>query len=277
MSAKIAIGETLATATRLALDRSGELFRVGLVLILGFFAIGVFAFEYVLPLMRRTVPQIGGPAAGEQMPDPRFLPAMLLIVVVEFLIISIFAVGWHRLILLRAGTGGGLGIGFGRREIAFLGRVWACFLGVLMFSVAFTVFEFLLAGLLRANPQGFVVIAMLGFTLVVGYVLGRIGLSFAGLSIDQPMTFAASWQATRGEGFRILAIYLLVVIGWLVVGLLFSFLAGLLGLGYAAPYALMFINAVLSAGFIALLVTINSILFRRLSGWRPAGLQPVPS
>ena len=277
MSAKIAIGETLATAARLVLDRSGELFRVGLVLILGFFAIGVFAFEYIFPLMRRTVPQVGGPAAGEQMPDPRFLPAMLLIVVVEFLIISIFAVGWHRLILLRAGTSGGLGIGFGRREIAFLGRVWACFLGVLMFSVAFSILEFLLAGLLRANPQGFVIVAMLGFTLVVAYVLGRIGLSFAGLSIDQPLTFAASWQATRGEGFRILATYLLVAIGWLVVGLLFSFLAGLLGLGYAAPYALMFINAILSAGFIALLVTINSILFRRLSGWQPAGSPLVPS
>ena len=277
MSAKIAIGETLVTAARLVLDRVGELFRVGLVLIVGFFAIGIFALEYVLPLMRATVPQVGGPAAGQPMPDPRFLPAMLLIVVVEFVVISIFAVGWHRLILLGAGAGGGFGIGFGRREIAFLGRVWACFLGVLMFSVAFSVLEFLLAGLLRANPQGFVVIAMLGFTLVASYVLGRIGLSFAGLSIDQPLTFAASWQATRGEGFRILATYLLVAIGWLAVGLLFSFLAGLLGLGYAAPYALMFINAILSAGFIALLVTINSILFRRLSGWRPAGSQPVPS
>ena len=277
MNGKIAIGETLSDACRMVLDRKGELFRVGLVLILGIFALGIFALDYLLPLMRTTVPQVGGQAAGQPMPDPRFLPAMLLIVVVEFLVISVFAVGWHRLILLGTGTSGGLGIGFGRREIAFLGRVWACFLGVLMFSIAFSVLEFLLAGLLRANPQGFVVIAMLGFTLVVSYVLGRIGLSFAGLSIDQTLSFAGSWQATRGEGFRILAIYLLVAIGWLVIGLLFSFLAGLLGLGYAAPYALMFINAVLSAGFIALLVTINSILFRRLSGWRPAGLQPVPS
>ena len=64
MSAKIAIGETLGTASRLVLDRAGELFRVGLVLIVGFFAIGIFALEYVLPLMRATVPQVGGPAAG---------------------------------------------------------------------------------------------------------------------------------------------------------------------------------------------------------------------
>ena len=275
MSAKIAIGETLATAARLVLDRAGELFRVGLVLIVGFFAIGIFALEYVLPLMRATVPQVGGPAAGQPMPDPRFLPAMLLIVVVEFVVISIFAVGWHRLILLGAGAGGGFGIGFGRREIAFLGRVWACFLGVLMFSVAFSVLEFLLAGLLRANPQGFVVIAMLGFTLVVSYVLGRIGLSFAGLSIDQKLSFAASWQVTRGEGFRILAIYLLVAAGWFLAGLLLDFLAALLGLGYIAPYAFLFVTSVLSSGFIALLVTINSILFRRLSGWPATGLRPV--
>jgi hypothetical protein len=276
MSAQTAIGETLFTACRLVLDRGGELFRVGLVLILGIFVIGIFALDYLLPLLRTPVPQVGGAAAGQPMPDPRFFPAVLLMLAAEFLFISVFAVGWHRLILLGPRAGGGLGIGFGRREIAYLGRLWLCFLGVLIFSVAFSVAEFLLAGILRANPQGFVVIAMVGYTLAAAYVIGRIGLSFAGLSVDRALSFAAAWQATRGEGFRILAVYLLAGIAWLVAGFVFSFLADLLGLGQAAPYALLFVNAVLSAGFMALLVTINAILYRRLSGWRPDALQPVP-
>ena len=277
MSAKIAIGETLATATRLVLDRSGELFRIGLVLILGLFAIGIFTLDYLLPLLHTTVPQVGGATAGQQMTDPRFLPALLLMLVVEFLLISIFAVGWHRLILLGPRAGGRLGIGFGRREMAYLGRMWLCFLGVMIFSMAVGVLESLLAGILKANPLSFIMLALFGYSFVAAYVIGRIGLSFAGVSIDQKLSFAASWQVTRGEGFRILVIYVLVAAGWFLAGLLLDFLAALLGLGYIAPYAFLFVTSVLSSGFIALLVTINSILFRRLSGWPATGLRPVPS
>jgi hypothetical protein len=110
---------------------------------------------------------------------------------------------------------------------------------------------------------------MAGFTLLAGYVLGRIGLSFAALSIDQPASFALAWQATRGQGAYILAIYGLVAIGWLILNILFMW-ADDLGLGAAAPYALLFINVVLAVIFVALLVTINAVLYRRLSGWRPS-------
>lgn len=277
MNGKIAISETLSDACRMVLDRKSELFRVGLVLILGIFALGIFALDYLLPLMRTTVPQVGGPADGQPMADPRFLPALLLMVFAEFLLIAVFAVGWHRLILLGPGAGGGLGIGFGRRELAYLGRLWLCFLGVLLFSAAFSIVEIFLAGLLRANTPAFVIIAMLGFSLVATYVIGRVGLSFAGLSVDRPFSFAASWQATTGEGFRILAVYVLLAALWFLAGTLLGFLASVLGLGDAAPYAFMFVNAVVSSAFIALLVTVNAILFRRLSGWSPGSLRPAGS
>jgi hypothetical protein len=275
MSGRILIGETILTAARLVIDRSGELFRVGLVFILGIFAIGVFALNYVLPLLRTQVPQVGGAAAGQPMLDPRFFPAVLFMLVVEFLLIAVFAVGWHRLILLGPRAGGGLGIAFGRREIAYLGRLWLCFIGMVLLSVAFSVFEYLLAGMLGADPGGFMIIAMTGYSLIAIYVVGRIGPSFAALSVDQPLGLGAAWQVTRGEGARIFFTYLLVSVGWFAVAFLFSSLAQLLGLGEAAPYALLFINAVLSAGFLALLVTINSILFRQLSGWRPTPLASV--
>jgi hypothetical protein len=217
------------------------------------------------------VPQVGGATPGQPMLDPRFFPAVLFMLVVEFLLIAVFAVGWHRLILLGSRAGGGLGVAFGRREIAFLGRWWLCFIGMLLVSIAFSVFEYLLAGMMGADPGGFVIIAMAGYTLIAIYVIGRIGPGFAALSVDQSLGLGAAWQATRGEGARIFVIYLLVSLGWFVVAFLFSSLAQILGLGEAAPYALLFINAVLSAGFLALLVTINSILYRQLSGWRPTG------
>jgi hypothetical protein len=268
LSPRIGIVETLVTAVRLVRDRIGEIFRIGLVLILGFFAIGIGIVTYILPLMGTTVAQVGGTAAGQPMPDPRVLPALLLALVVEFLVVSVFAVGWHRLILLGPRSSRGLGIDFGRREIACLGRIWLCFLGLFVGALVCGVVETFLAGMLHADPERSVRIALAGFSLVAGYVLGRIGLSFAALSIDQPASFALAWQATRGQGGYILAIYGPVAIGWLLLYYLFEW-ADDLGLGAAAPYALLFINVVLATVFVALLVTINAVLYRRLSGWRP--------
>jgi hypothetical protein len=269
LSPRIGIVETLITAVRLVGDRIGEIFRVGLILVLGLFGIGIFLLNYVLPLMHMPVAQAGGAAADQPMLDPRLLPALLLVLVVEFLFVSVFAVGWNRLILMGVRAGSGLGIAFGRREIAYLGRLWLCFVGAFAGALVCGIVETFLAGVLRANPVGFVPIGMAGFTLLAGYVLGRIGLSFAALSIDQPASFALSWEATRGQGAYILAIYGLVAIGWLILGFLLTW-AEILGLGAAAPYALLFIHAVLSAVFLALLVTINAVLYRRLSGWRPS-------
>lgn len=270
MSGRVAIGETLATAVRLVLDRRGELFRVGLVLILGIFAIGIFALIYVLPLYGGQVPQVGGPAAAPPMADPRLLPGMLLMLVAEFIFIAIFAVGWHRLILLGAGAGGGLGIGLGRRELAYLGHMWLCFIGLLVMSFALAFLEVVLASALGADPWNFVGAAFLGYVPIALYVLGRVAPAFAAISIDMPGGFAAAWTATRGEGARLLAINLLLCAGWLIVSFVFSFIAQVLGLGRAAPYAVLFINAILICAFMAVLVSVNCIVFRRLSGWRPA-------
>jgi hypothetical protein len=268
VSGKIAVMAMIASACRLVFDHLGEMFRVGLVLILGIFAIGIFALHYILPLLSVTVPQTGGAAAGEPMPDPRIFPGMLLMLVVEFVFISVFAVGWHRLILLGPTSVRGLGVGIARRELAYFGRMWLCFLGVVVFTAVFSTAEYALAGLLHADPRSYLALASVGYGLVTIYALGRFGLSFAAVSIDRRLGFAGSWQMTRGEGLRILAIYVLVGLGWFVVTYAFSSLARLLGLGQAAPYSLLFINAVLSSGLIALVVTINALLLRQLTGWR---------
>jgi hypothetical protein len=45
--------------------------------------------------------------------------------------------------------------------------------------------------------------------LLVLCILGRFGLAFAALSIDQPLGLGGSWKATAGHGFELLATYFL--------------------------------------------------------------------
>ena len=268
MSARVSVTATIGTACRLVLDRRGELFRVGLVFILGMFAIGVFAFRYIFPLLWVQVPQVGGPVAGRPMPDPRLLPGMLLMLVAEFILVAVFAVGWHRLILLGPRAGGGLGVGLGRRELAYFGRMWLCLLGFFLFTLAFVMVG---SAVVATMPDVVALLAGFAYFLAVIYVLGRLGPAFAALSVDQRLGFDGAWRATAGEGTRILAIYLLANLGWSVVTVVFSTLAHALGLGLLAPYAFLFVNSVLSAAMVAVLVTINAVLFRQLAGWRPPG------
>jgi len=86
------------------------------------------------------------------------------------------------------------------------------------------------------------------YLIASAYVFGRLALSFAALSVDRPMSLWQSWQATQGNGLRLLATYLLAAIGWLAVSLFFGLIAGTLGLSDAAPYTLLLINAVAFAG-----------------------------
>jgi hypothetical protein len=266
MTQKLPVLATLAEAVRLVVDKRGDLLRVGLVLTLGIFAIGVLAINYVLPMLRVVTP------AGSAQPvmDPRFMPAMLVILAIEFLLIAVFAVGWHRLILLgRQRAGGGLGTGLGARELRYFGRIWLCFFGLIVIGVVFSSVELVIARLMGASPYSFLAAAYVGYLLVAGFVIGRLGLTFAALSIDLPFSFAQSWRATAGNGMQLLAVYLLIWVGWLIAALLFGALANALGLGEAAPYALMFINAVMTCVLMAMLVTVNTLAFRRLSGWTP--------
>ncbi len=265
MSEKLPIMGTLSEAGRLVVQNRGDLLRVGIVFIVGFFAVGAIVWAYLLPLMAGASVD----SAGRMNVDPRLPAGFLLTAIIEFLLFAVFAVGWHRVILLGIKkAGGGLGVQLGMRELRYFGRLWLCFLGSFIIATAFTFIEQMIGAALAANPENFIVAAEVSYVLASAYVFGRIGLSFAGLSVDAPFNFAQSWQATRGNGFRLLAIYLLAAAGWLAVSLFFGLIAGALGLSNAAPYTLVLINALAFAGMFALLVTINAIVFRRLSGWK---------
>ena len=107
---------------------------------------------------------------------------------------------------------------------------------------------------------------LVGFIPIGAYAIGRLGPSFAAIALDLPSEMSRSWQATMGHGGRLLALYLLAGLGWVAIPALLGALAGLLGLGEIAPYALLFISAFVSTALLAVLVTINALVFRLLTG-----------
>ncbi len=249
MTDKLPIVATLREAGQLVLQNRGDLLRVGIVFIIGFFAVGAIVWSYLLPLLAGA----GVAATGRMNIDPRLPAGLLLTGVIEFLLFAVFAVGWHRVILLgihRAGRG--LGVQLGGRELRYFGRLWICFLGSIAIATAFTAVEQLIGAAVAASPENFILAAEVSYVLASAYVFCRIAPAFAALSVDLPF------------GFR----YLLAAAGWLLVSLFFGLIAGALGLSTAAPYTLILVNAVALAGMFALLVTVNAIVFRRLSGWK---------
>ena len=267
MSAPIPVLATIAEACRLVLQRRNDLLRVGLIFLLGSFALEIFFFNYLLPMMALAEPD----ASAQAPADPRLMPGLILVLATNFLLVSVFGVGWHRLILLGPEkAGGGLGVQLGLRELRFFFRIWLCFIVMFIVSMFLSTIEVAIAMRIGVDPMATLPIAFLAFTPIVTYAIGRLGPSFAAIAVDLPSEMSRSWRATMGNGGRLLALYLLAGFGWFAVPALLGAIAGLLGLGELAPYALLFISAFVSTVLLAVLVTINALVFRQLLDATPA-------
>jgi len=264
MSGKLPVMATLREAGQLVRQHRGDLLRVGFVYIVAFFVIGAIFINSLLPLVPGRPP----PGAQEVV-DPRLPAGLLLTLVIEFLLFSVFSVGWHRVILLGPGRAGpGLGVQLGKRELRYFGRLWLC-LAVSIAIAFFVAFVERFIGLgTGADPEGLMLGAQVPYALASTYVFARLGPSFAGLSIDVPLSLRQSWVATKGNGLRILAVYCLVAAGWLALNLLLGQVANMFGLGENAPYTLLLIGALVSCALLALLVSVNAIVYRHFAASR---------
>jgi hypothetical protein len=263
MNAPIPVLATIADACRLVLQRKNDLLRVGLVFLLGSFALNVFGLNYLRPMLGAMTTD----ATGQLVMDNRLPGSLLLVLITNFLLVSVFGVGWHRLILLGPErAGGGLGVQLGLRELRYFVRLWLCFIAAVAVGFFLSVIDVAMALRLGVNPYATVPVAYLGFIPIEAYFIGRLGPSFAAIAVGLPAEIGRWWQATMGNGGRLLALYLLVGLGWLAISILLEVLAGILGLGELAPYAVLFLSAFVSTALLAVLVTINALVFRRLVG-----------
>ncbi len=256
---KVPIAETLIAAVRTVVARRADLLRLGLALVLVVFFFGALGRERGLNI--GTTPGQAGAVAS-----PARTLYTLVIMGLDTLFISIFAVLWHRLILLGPNSvGGGLGLRVGTRELLYWGRMWLCVLILVMVAGAVAVVATALYPSGKAKSTALGVVAIICI-VAVPYCCGRWGPIFAATAIDQELSFVRAWRVTAGNGGRLFGINLLTGLGWLAVASLFHVVALGLGLTAAAPYATLFTTDVISCVALTVLVTINALVFRRLTG-----------
>lgn len=205
----------------------------------------------------------------------------------------IFAVAWHRLVLL--GPNRGLPAyqpTWGRRHFHFLGYM---LLLVVMAGLVFGVLGFAASLLLpgSAAPEetgGGNLLALTVFLLLlllVGWFTMRLCFVLPARALDERYGLSDSWRQTRGQGLRILAV---LVIVQLVIAIPSVIVVSLIGAGtgvmavinqmgsghtFEAGILLLGVLPVLILGFLAsylataLGVTVLSQAFKTCSGWQP--------
>jgi len=254
---KVPVAEILIAAVRIVVARPADLLRLGFALALVFFFTGVLRNQQGL-IMGTTAPDH---AAGAT--DPVRSPYALIAMGLDTLVISIFAVAWHRLILLGPDSvGRGLGLRLGTRELLYWGRMWLCILMLVVVAGIAAVVAII------PFPSGRSRLTVLGVVALIGivYSCGRWGPIFAATAIDQDLSFIKAWRMTTGNGGRSFGIYLLAGLGWFAVAVVFRSIARAFDLTAVAPYAALFIADVISCIAIAVMVTINALVFQRLTG-----------
>ncbi len=262
---KLPVFATLREALQMVAAHWRDLLRVGTVFIIGFFALGIVFISYLLPMFPQMM--AGDTGAGSQPPvDPRLPLAVLIMFVIEILLLTVFAVGWHRAVLIGPERGQGAQLGW--RELRYFGRFWFCIAISIasMFVLAFA--ETFLGAAMHADPQSMTIGAELSYLVVIGYVFARLGPSFAALSVDRTITFRESLTVTKGNGLRILLIHALAAGGGLILNIAIGVILNLLGLSEIAPYTVMLVGALTFCALIAVIVSINAIVFRRLTDWQ---------
>jgi hypothetical protein len=265
---RISVADTLRQAIELTIAHRRDLLRVGLVFIIGFFALGIVGVHYMMPMLTKAINAAKAAGTPPEI-DPNFLPALFVVLILDVLLFTVFAVGWHRAVLI--GPERGQGAQLSGRELRYFGRFWLCI--VICIAIFFVIgfVEGRIGVLLRADPQTMIFGAQFACFLVFIYVFGRLGPSFVALSVGAPMTMYQSLVATKGNGLRILLINLLLGAGGLSLFMATAYVLGLLGLGELAPYTVLLIGTLIFCALVAVTISSNSIIFRQLTGWKTRG------
>lgn len=184
------------------------------------------------------------------------------------------AVAWHRTLLLGPEAGGANRLKVDARALRYFGYVALVNLAAGVLGVSLGVAAGIAASFLgTAFGLGFASVGLSQVFVLIGllfggYLAARWTILFPAVAIDDPsVRLQASWEATRGNGWRILAGTVLVMLPLLAVyGVLFipaillvsAVGGGLVGLWLAAGYAvavqtaMAFLTGVLIAGFMSL-------------------------
>ena len=228
-------------------------------------------------------------------------PLMML----GFLPYTLFGVAWHRYTLLGPARGAfPLVPVWHRRHWRFLGYLITV---ALILYGAWIAIMFLGAGLLGIGtpdaPKATAILAAaIGLLVALPYLTMRLSFVFPAAAVDETYGLGHAWAHTRGQGFRLLAAFVLSALPVLVVLALTGMLLGELFLSDSSPAAgsgadlveitpedlaarlrepgltlvilIQITAAVVNYVLMALMVSVTSIAFRVCTGWVPDNSGP---
>lgn len=119
--------------------------------------------------------------------------------------------------------------------------------------------------------SGFMVSALLAL---------RVCFGLAASAVDLPFSPRHSWAFSRGNGWAIVGIFVLILLTGFIATLMalllpLSLIQGVLGASTAAEVVAWAAAILASYGSVALVATAEAIIFSRLTGWRPGAAAPV--
>ena len=205
-----------------------------------------------------------------------------LVNIIHQLIWAIFAVSWHRFVLLgRKDSTGPVQFLLRRRELRF-------FLYTLIFLLPFYIVSVLsrsVFGRVFREPSmetfqsSFDVLMILGGVMVVAFIIMICcTLIFPAIAVDSDRGFGTAWRQLRGSTWRLIWALVIVVapflpvsgaIAQVTVPMLMDAASGA-DVSWTAFILLLAVNSLLGFLLAAVAVTVLSLAYRHLTGWTPA-------
>jgi hypothetical protein len=214
----------------------------------------------------------------------------LVLLPISFVPYVIFAVAWHRLLLLGPGDAPATLVPSWKGchwkylwyGILVTIIVYGLLVVVLIPVIAIAAFSGMgypgTTGLSWVAITSFLAIAL--FICLLPYLYARWCLAFPAIAVDERFGLRDSWRLSRGQGWRIVAAAVLVVLpfvvaliiaGQLVAG---SLIAAAATADLSTIMTSLFVTSLvnMAVGFVvmALIVTMVTVAFRTLTGWIPS-------
>lgn len=252
--ARLPVVQTVADAYRFTLQRIGQVVIAAVV---------PFSLSMLIALINYNL--------GEG-------PFTFVTILVDLFAYAIFAVAWHRALLVNEAPS--LIPRLGNRQLRFW--LMGLLIALVMTGVAFV--PTLLFGFLAAGAgQGAVALFVLPVLLLCAYLLARFSFVFPAAAVDERFGLGASWRTTADNAWRLIGAYLLAILPMMVAVLgLMAVTSGLLGvavpiggpveaiepaMGGAVAVFVIVAFSVVNYIFAAVFVSLLSLSFRTCTGW----------
>ena len=207
-------------------------------------------------------------------------PQLILANLVSFVPYVLFAVAWHRFLLLGEKPRSPLSVLWpAPRHLRFYLYILLLVLVIGVAAALVGIVGALIAALLSgaAGANALQAPLFLLLFMVTLYVMARLQFTFPALAVDEHYGFGDSWRNTRGQGWR----FLLVLSCCFLPPLFFNLFVALIFGGATGFSILFFVNSFIIAavGLLTTAIVISAIsaAFRTCTGWIPPPVHQPPA